>query len=62
MCSVELLYNGNIGETFRSDPENSLNRGVLGLQNRGGQMMVEISHICMTICTASFTIFLSGTL
>ena len=37
MCSVELLYNGNIGETFRSDPENSLNRGVLGLQNRGGQ-------------------------
>ena len=31
MCSVELLY------IFRSDPENSLNRGVLGLQNRGGQ-------------------------
>ena len=28
----------------------------------GGKMMVEISHICMTICTASFTIFLSGTL
>ena len=28
----------------------------------GGQMMVEISHKCMTICTTTFTIFLSGTL